>query len=161
MDLHTPPESVGSTDSLNAPRWTEPAAAQVRLQRSDDEGQLRCEGSRAKAMNPANGAPGSPSDSTSEEDYDSQQHSSEAIQLRRRNLIPAPDVLHLDTDGPASRNPNNGSRHRNTYVVAADDAELRAILKRGLERVSACFPHGCPMIPKTATGRRKEAPGQT
>lgn len=163
MDLHTPPESVGSTDSVNGPIWTEPAGRQVGPERSGGggEGRPRYEGLRAEAMKSTDEAAGSPSDSTSEEDYDSQQHSPEAIPVRRRNIIPAADVLHMDPDGPATGHPNPGGRHRNTYVVADDDAELRAILKRGLERVSAHFPRASPAIPNPAAGGRKKAPGQT
>lgn len=104
-----------------------------------------------------------PNESTSEEeDYDRQQQQQQkpvSVYLRRRvnpdsydnSATATPDILHLGdkshSTGTESSSYENlpplatrptARRSSRTYVVAADDKELRAILRRGLERVS-CF----------------------
>ncbi|KAK8042182.1 MBOAT family protein [Apiospora rasikravindrae] len=103
-----------------------------------------------------------PNESTSEEDYDrqqqhqlSKQEKPVSVYLRRRvkpdsydnSAMATPDVVHLDdkTNSTTTENSSyenlpplttrpSGDRRSKTYVVAADDKELRAILRRGLER---------------------------
>lgn len=107
-----------------------------------------------------------PNESTSEEeDYDRlqqqpQQEKPVSVYLRRRvnldsydnSATATPDVVHMDnkTSSTTTENSSNENlpplatrpsarRSSKTYVVAADDKELRAILRRGLERVSCFF----------------------
>ncbi|KAK7969387.1 MBOAT family protein [Apiospora saccharicola] len=109
----------------------------------------------------APGAARTPNESTSEEeDYDrlqlqQQQQKPVSVYLRRRvnpdsydnSATATPDVVHLgdksNSTGTESSSYENlpplatrpsARRSSKTYVVAADDKELRAILRRGLER---------------------------
>jgi sterol O-acyltransferase len=115
---------------------------------------------------------GTPSESTSDEEYDGLQHPqppASAVLLRRRrpradgtdeydsSAVDTPEILPVDSSAGLTENssfehlqplarldrlkPNSGEAktmgEKKTYVVASDDAELREILKRGLERVSS------------------------
>ena len=116
-------------------------------------------------MGKAQGAARTPNESTSEEeDYDRQQQQQQqepvSVYLRRRvkpdsydnSATGTPDVVHVgDKTTKSTATTTESSSYENlpplatrpsadrrskTYVVAADDKELRAILRRGLERVS-------------------------
>ncbi|KAK6865053.1 MBOAT family protein [Apiospora arundinis] len=124
-------------------------------------------GQLAEAMGKAQGPARTPNESTSEEeDYDRQQQQQQeqpvSVYLRRRvkpdsydnSATGTPDVVHLDDRAtksttttttesssyenlpPLATRPS-ADRRSKTYVVAADDKELRAILRRGLERSAA------------------------
>ncbi|KAI1485638.1 MBOAT family protein [Biscogniauxia mediterranea] len=106
----------------------------------------------AEALKAVKRTPETPSDSNSEAEYDSKERPPISVLLRRRSKIDSydnsavetPDILPLDT---ASRSQSSSSdqilgsdtshlesKSRKTYIVASDDAELREILRRGLER---------------------------
>ncbi|KAK8048712.1 MBOAT family protein [Apiospora phragmitis] len=113
----------------------------------------------SEAVEKAQGVARTPNESTSEEeDYDQQQQKPVSVYLRRRvkpdsydnSAIGTPDVVHLGdkTNSTTTENSSyenlpplatrpSGDRRSKTYVVAADDKELRAILRRGLEREEA------------------------
>lgn len=111
------------------------------------------------AQPPTEAAARTPNESTSEEeDYDSlQQQKPVSVFLRRRvnpdsydnSATATPDVVHLGDKSNSTTTESSSyenlsplatrppaRRGSKTYVVAADDKELRAILRRGLERVS-------------------------
>ncbi|KAI5927040.1 MBOAT family protein [Camillea tinctor] len=106
----------------------------------------------AEALKAVNRTLDIPSDSNSETEYDGKERPSVSVLLRRRpqrdsydnSAIDTPDILPLDT---SSRSQSSSSdqlvgldkshperKSKKTYVVASDDAELREILRRGLER---------------------------
>ncbi|KAI0595882.1 MBOAT family protein [Biscogniauxia sp. FL1348] len=106
----------------------------------------------AEALKAVNRTPDTPSDSNSEAEYDSKERPSISVLLRRRSKIDSydnsavdtPDILPLDTASRSqssssdqllsSDKPHIESKSKKTYIVASDDAELRDILRRGLER---------------------------
>ncbi|KAI1092645.1 MBOAT family protein [Rostrohypoxylon terebratum] len=107
----------------------------------------------AEALRAVRHAPDTPSDSNSDSGYEARDKSLQPVLLRRReadsydnSASNTPEILALDhpelnqkssseelhpsLSTPESRYP----RGKKTYVVASDDAELREILRRGLER---------------------------
>jgi hypothetical protein len=104
-----------------------------------------------------------PSDSPSEEDYDEDVHAQPtSVLLRRRpakvgsydsSAVDSPELIAVDTSSglttsssfehlqPLTQLDSGDKLSKKTYVVASDDAELREILKRGLERVCCCFEY--------------------
>lgn len=121
----------------------------------------------ARAIPTARSNSDPPSESTSEEDYDDLHRPSPSVLLRRRGKadsydnsgVATPEIVPLDTSralgessGLDSIQPRVSSRPtfkgQKTYVVASDDAELREILRKGLERV------GAPAAPGPTKPRR-------
>lgn len=111
------------------------------------------------------GSPSTPPDSTSEEDYDDyakkpllrrrKARGQEQVDGRTRsasNLNIATMVSDATTPSDASSEAGNlndaaALKAATLYTIAADDKELRAILRRGLQRVS----ESCARVPARAT----------
>ncbi|KAI1475275.1 hypothetical protein F4774DRAFT_299213 [Daldinia eschscholtzii] len=109
----------------------------------------------AEALKAVHRTPDTPSDSNSESGIESPDAHPHSVLLRRKSgsdsydnsASDTPEILHLDRPGldekPSSEQFLRGvprytsaSSGKKTYVVASDDAELREILRRGLERAS-------------------------
>ncbi|KAI1466061.1 MBOAT family protein [Daldinia caldariorum] len=106
-----------------------------------------------EALRAAHRTPDTPSDSNSDSGIESTDAHPHSILLRRRSgsdsydnsASDTPEILHLDRPGLGEKSSpdqflhgvsryTSTSKGRKTYVVASDDAELREILRRGLER---------------------------
>lgn len=102
-----------------------------------------------------------PADSISEEDYDEDAQPAPVL-LRRRpakdasydsSAIDSPELIAVETSAgstesssfehlqPLTKLDSGEKSRKKTYIVASDDAELREILKRGLERVCCTSVH--------------------
>ncbi|KAK6950918.1 hypothetical protein Daesc_007446 [Daldinia eschscholtzii] len=109
----------------------------------------------AEALKAVHRTPDTPSDSNSDSGIESPDAHPHSVLLRRKSgsdsydnsASDTPEILHLDRPGldekPSSEQFLRGvprytsaSSGKKTYVVASDDAELREILRRGLERAT-------------------------
>lgn len=109
----------------------------------------------AEALRAVRHAPDTPSDSNSDSGYDARDKPLQSVLLRHREVdsydnsaSDTPEILPLDHPELDQKSSSeelhqslstpefHSARGKKTYVVASDDAELREILRRGLERVS-------------------------
>lgn len=107
----------------------------------------------AEALRAVRHAPDTPSDSNSDSGYDARDKPLQSVLLRRREVdsydnsaSDTPEILPLDHPELDQKSSSeelhqslstpefHSARGKKTYVVASDDAELREILRRGLER---------------------------
>lgn len=109
----------------------------------------------AEALRAVHHTPDTPSDSNSDAGFEARDQPLQSVLLRRKpesdsydnSATETPEIISLDESELREKSsseqlrqslPRLGSadRGKKTYVVASDDAELREILRRGMERAS-------------------------